>query len=321
MAYSEYETLMMEVLVNLNNKIVPPRMPSTGDFMTPEVIRDLLDAMTYNENAKCYYSLSYVCSFPNSTSGAVSVYYFPFDMPSEYIKYTKDMIILPHEVSTFISGEYQNNPIEYLNFIEDLKLAHDLGLEPYIYKLEDGLYSTVIATRKDNPYNPLNIKSFILEDYPSPVTLHKAFGYEMPPPDAVFYPWKFSTGSHINYDNVSYAPIEIKMFKARQTMGLILKPATGQEPLPYHNVPLYYANPLYGYYEDFYDVFTFQGGGWDDNGKPLVKGHALAIGFKLVWFENKEFWITPKYKIVYSDRRPEQLTKKCCLMECFGITE
>lgn len=316
MAYSEYETLMMQVLVNLENRIVPLNKPPSCDFLTPEILSDLFEASSYNENVKCYYFVNYVCSNPVLTSGAVDVYYYPFDFPTYFIKYTLDMKIELDEI--FVWGGSIN---EKRLFLEELKRATLFGLEPYIVKQEDGLYSTVIATRKDNPFEPLNIKSFVMEDYPTSTTLHKAFGYEMPPPDTVFYNWKFSTGSSINYDNVARAPIEIMNFRAQQPMGLILKPSLGQEPLPYHYVPIYYANPLYGYYSDYYNIYPFEGGGFDDKGNRLIKGHCLAVGFRVVWIDGGDLWITPKYKIIYSDKRPEQLNKKCCLAECFGIKE
>lgn len=322
MAYTEHETLMMQVIENLNNRIRPIRVPQTDGFLTPEVISELLEAITYNHNAKCYYHVSYVCTSPYR-SGALSIFYFPYDMPTEYFKHTKDMIILPHEVSTFINSEYPNNPQLYYEFINELEIAHDLGLEPYIHKLEDGLYSTAISTRKDHPFEPLNIKSFELPDVANSVSLHEAFGYEMPPPNSIGSPWKFTTGSLANY-NGSHAPLEIRMFRARQSMGLIIKPGKGQEPLPYHNKSLYYANPHYGYYDNYYDVSPFQSTERDKNGKPLIKGHTLASGFTVVWFDDSNFWITPKYKVIYSDRRDsfsQELNNKCCLMECFGITE
>lgn len=313
------KTIMMQVIENLNNRIVPPFIPPDS-FMTPEIVNGVISAMNSNDNSKCYLFFSHSQYYPEIDKG-LYIYYFPFDLPSHFERVSHDFVF--DSTNTFI---YLGKQRDYERFGDSYRLAYDKGFEPYVGKNSMGLYET-IATKKDNPLNPLNIKSFVMNGYPSKISLHKAFGFKMPDDGSLdynnpFYNWKFTTGSHINYNSVSYAPLQIKMFKAMQTTGLILKPAEGQETLPYHNIPLYYCDPHYGYYDNYYDVFPFSGGGFDDKMNPLINGFCLACDFQVKWFTETEFWISLKYKIVYSDKRPKVYDPTlCCLAQCFGITE
>jgi hypothetical protein len=66
----------------------------------------------------------------------------------------------------------------------------------------------------------------------------------------------------------------------------------------------------------------FWGGGVEPGTtNSAINGTAYACGFKVVWFTEKEFWITLKHKLVYQDKRPIVYDPSlCCIAQCFGIT-
>ena len=325
MADTPEKTLMMQVIENLNNRIIPLELPPTG-FLTSEICSGVIQAMNNNQTAPLYHSVQFyhIDDFEGKYTEA-DIFYYPFDIPQfrEFNQLSYDFVFTLENSSL---GFYDNYPLSTkLKKIEDKnrvhRMLHSLGYEPYSVKNSLGLYET-FATKKDNPINPINIKQSNIDEYPDKVNLHKYFGLPYPENDPYFMSWGFVTSSHKNYDDVLYAPLQINMFRALQRQGLIIKPSEGEEPLPYHNKTLYYANPNYGYYDNYYDVFDFSGGGYDSNGNSLINGTAYACGFKVVWFTDTEFWITLKYKLVYTDKRPIQQYDPtlCCLAQCFGIT-
>ena len=330
MEYTATHTAMMDVIANLNNRIIPVNLPYEYEsFLTSEVVNGIIEAMNYNLNYKPYhsYQFNHIQEFEGKYTEA-SIFYYPFEFP-EY----RESHQLPYDFLFTLEnsslGFYENYPLSTkLKKIEDKnrvhRLLHILGYEPYSFKNSLGLYET-FATKKDHPTNPINAKTCYIDDSPNDTNLREAFGFAprkpwSSEPGVVNEGAKFTIGSSINLDDVIHSTI--RFFRAVSFDGLIIKPGADGIVEPYHNKTLYYANPHYGYYDDFYRATTFWGGGYDSNGNSLINGTAYACGFKVVWFTDTEFWIILKYKLVYTDKRPIQQYDPtlCCLAQCFGIT-
>lgn len=339
MPYTPTETLMMQVIENLNNRLIPVNLPHEYEsFLTPEVVNGIIEAMNSNDNFKIFQSYDiYPLGYYEGCEIADCIHYVPFgfspadepyqvQLPFDFL-FTLDNTQIYYYGSVTMSRKLLD--IEKLNRAH--RYFHFLGFEPYMYIRNDGLgkYSGMFYTKKDyfptatssnyaKSNYPINAKVALVDGNPNDSNLRELFGFPPRPKDSSSQ--LFKIGSPINYGNQPY--FSIKFFRAVSTDGLIIKPGADGVILPYYNKTLYYANPLYGYYDNYYDVKPFEGGGRDSEMQPLIIGTAYACGFKVVWFTDTEFWITPKYKLVYQDKRPIVLNPTlCCLAQCFGITQ
>lgn len=341
-------TLMMDVIENINNSIVPVHLPfEYQSFLTPDVINGVIDAMNFNKNFKIYtyYDITPLEYFEGIQMGD-SITYYPFDIEPEILanseKLPVDFVFTLDNTSIYYYGSVTLSrkllDIEKLN--RKHRYFHALGFEPVAIKNIDGVFkfSGSFYTKKDfyptaqssswaKEHYPINVKKMDLDAYPDETTLRKAFGFsprqELNPDGSINYgDYLFSKGSKKNLDGVLHSVI--KIFSSLNNDGLIITPGADGVVLPYHNKVLYYANPLGGYYDNYYNVFDFNGGGVDLNTyKNFINGTAYASGFQVVWFSDTEFWITLKYKLVYTDTRLPVVVEPtvCCLAQCFGITQ
>lgn len=341
-----YNTNIVEALENINNRIVPVNLPQYESFLTSEVVRGIIEAMGYNDNYKIIDGFTITpLEYFEGVQMSASITYYPFDVPLEV---EKTSIQLPIDfVFTLDNTEiyyYSSVTMERkLLDIEKLNRSHryfySLGFAPFAQKNIDGInkFNGLFYTKHDyfpsatssdwgKQNYPINAKIKILDNGFNDTELRKAFGF--PPREKYnadgsinYGSYLFSLGSPKNLDDVIHSTI--KMFYAMQTNGLIITPPSTGEMLPYYNKTIYYCNPLYGYYDNYYNVVPFVGGGVIPNTTiSAINGTAHACGFKVVWFTDTEFWITLKYKLVYRDRRPiEYDPTLCCLAQCFGITQ
>lgn len=346
MEYTATHTAMMDVIASLNNRIIPVNLPYEYEsFLTSEVVNGIIEAMNYNDSYKCFHFYTIRPSqYFEGVQMSASITYYPFDIEPEVeassvqlplsFEFTLDNTYL--DSWDFATNEKKLNDLILLNRAH--RYFHSLGFEPYAKKRRniEAKFMGMFYTKHDytppstasefiRSQYPINAKMKLLDDAINDTTLRVAFGF--PPrkpyssePGVVNEGAKFAIGSPLNFDNVIHSTI--KIFLAMSSDGLILKPSEGGEILPYHYKTLYYANPHYGYYDNFYNVVPFWGGGYDSKNNDLINGTAYACGFKVVWFTDTEFWITLKYKLVYQDKRPlpQYDPTLCCLAQCFGIT-
>lgn len=337
--YGDYETLMMSVIDNINNKIIPVHLPyEHQSFLTPEIIQGVIDAISFNDNYKLFHSFRInPQGYFEGVLMNCTIYYHPFDIEPEIEttsqKLSSDFVFTLDNTSLYY---YRPATIEtQLRDIEDLnrthRFFHSLGLEPYAMTNRDGInkFSGLFYTKKDY-YPSVNASSWDKSNYPIKPKIHyfnddadedsfrQAFGF--PPHPGGGGNMLFSVGSPKDLDDVLHSTI--RMFRARSEMGFTIKTPSSGEVLPYYNKSLYYCNPHYGYYDNYYNVKPFMGGGVGDDLKPYINGTLYANGFNVVWFTDTEFWITLKYIAVYTDKRAIQQYDPtlCCLAQCFGIT-
>lgn len=341
MSYSETQTAMMQVMDIINNRLIPVHLPHEYEsFLTPAVVNGIIEAMNYNDDYKLIDGFDITpLEYFEGVQMDSKITYYPFNVPSEEeavavqlplnFVFTLDNTDIYYYGSVTMSRKLLD--IEKLN--RSHRYFHSLGFDPYAMKNRDGInkFNGLFYTKHDyfpsatssnwaKSNYPINPKVAIIDDNPNDKNLRAHFGFPPRPADAIGGEL-FKIGSLINLDNVIHSTI--RFFRAVSHDGLVIKPGSDGVILPYYNKTLYYANPHYGYYDNYYEVKTFYGGSYDSvTNQPLITGTAYACGFKVVWFTETEFWITLKYKLVYRDNRPIVYDPSlCCLAQCFGITE
>lgn len=337
-----YGTNIVEILQNINNGIVPIDIPfEHQSFLTPENINAIINAINHNKGYRTVkaYDITPLEYF-EGVQMFDSITYYPFGVEPEV---EKSSIQLPYDYEFTLENTslYYYGSVTMSKKIKDIqdvnerhKYFHSLGFEPFARKNMDGsfTYDGGFYTKKDyypsstssewaKEHYPINAKAIEIDGYPNDTNLRKAFGFA-PRDDSLIGGTIFANKSSQNLDNVLHS--SIMMFRAFNNDGLIIETGADGVVLPYHNKVLYYCNPHYGFYDNYYDVKDFKGGGSDPiTYREYITGTAYACGFDVVWFTDSEFWITLKYKLVYQDRRPEKKydDSLCCIAQCFGITK
>lgn len=141
------------------------------------------------------------------------------------------------------------------------------------------------------------------------------------------YPKLLDVQNHVGHtlivrytnDSVSTPYLETmghKYFKVHNNTALTIK-SLDPDPEPFYNVPLYVAYPQSGY-DDYYFHRSFIGYS-EKTGK--IKVNLFYVGFEVLKLDYDAVWYRPHYLCFMTQEKGFFDSNKCCLAECFGITE
>lgn len=274
-------TLIMEVIESLNNRIIPLDYPKDG-FLSPEVMSGVIDAMNYNDTAPIYLSLKlYFYEYGKK----IQLNYMPYDFYPELVPVPASYVFKVEDINNYYNSPYawQLYIIEGMN--RALQYAHKYGYNPHFMKV-DGKYYTDCYTSKNHHIYPLSLHEKVLDYRPTKISLHDVFNIPKPVDTAatqIDRPlWErdipiyaFDIGSIIRESSV-HKTSDVKSFLASSLSALIIKSEGMENPPLYYDKNLYYVNPLYGYKDNF-EFSHFWGG---DVKMPEWKGDKVPNSYE-----------------------------------------
>ena len=312
-------SVLSQALINIQNRIIPVNMIDYPSFINADILTKLYEAMAKNDYVPTYLELSsHEILYHNGQDYFIKKYYIPFDVHPSNVRLSNDFLFTRANTSDY----YSLKDIAKANLHLEVLRANNFVVYATRSMTNEGwgLFSTLFLTTTQSHSKPIDLKVAYLDEGGSVSDIQKYFGYELP---LGYGGYKFIKDSPKNYNGTFGAPVECAFPKAVNFNGLIIRPSESLETdeiLPYYNKTIYYANPAYGYYDNYYDVSDFRGVVDPLTNKYLIEGTLFACGFEVVWLDDNEFWITRRYKMIYQDYRQVAVTR-CCLAECFGITE